>query len=385
MWIVPDDLEDVVRSAARAQLGDAPLATAALTAAILDRSRRYTSERDRAPADRTGDLAARAMFFTIADAMKIAIPLGELYHRGALPAARPLRIVDLGAGCGAMSLGAIASLAELGAIGPGGGADDAGATPRLDILAVDRDPAALAIARAALADLAARRRIPIALATRGDDLGRARLPSADLVVLGSVLNELAAGDRLDLVIRALAAIGDDGAVIVVEPALRDTARALHELRDALLTAGRAHVFAPCTRASAPCPALADPTDWCHEDRPLQLPRRTAELARLTHLRDGGMKLAYLVLRRQPLALVDAGPAWRIVSAPMPAKGKLEILGCSAAGRMPIRLLRRHRAPRLRDFEAARRGDVLVLDTAPGPDRVELTGESHVERRTPAKR
>src|ERR1700754_540814 len=99
-WIVPDELEDVVREATRAALGEAPLVTAALTKAIIDRSRRYTSERDRPASDPTGDLAARAMFFTIADAMKIAIPLGELEHRGALPRTRPLRIVDLGAGCG---------------------------------------------------------------------------------------------------------------------------------------------------------------------------------------------------------------------------------------------------------------------------------------------
>jgi precorrin-6B methylase 2 len=375
-WIVPDELEDVVRAATRAALGDAPLATAALTAAILDRSRRYTSERDRPPADRTADLAARAMFFTIADAMKIAIPLGELHHRGALPAARPLRIVDLGAGCGAMSLGAIA---VLGALGVGG-------DTRLDILAIDRDGAALAIARTAVRELAARRGIAVTIATRDDDVTRAQLPAADLVVVGSVLNELAAGARMELALRALAAVGDDGAVIIIEPALRDTARALHELRDAILGAGRGHVFAPCTRTLAPCPALADPADWCHEDRALQLPRRTAELARLTHLRDGGMKFAYLVLRRQPLALVDAAPAWRIVSAPMPAKGKLEVIGCSAAGRVPLRLLRRHRAPLNRGFEAARRGDVLVLgapDPDPGADRVEITGDTRVERLTPA--
>jgi ribosomal protein RSM22 (predicted rRNA methylase) len=376
VWIVPDELEDVVRAATRAALGDAPLATAALTAAILDRSRRYTSERGRPPADRTADLAARAMFFTVADAMKIAIPLGELYHRGAVPAARPLRIVDVGAGCGAMSLGAIAALGALG---------DGGSTP-LDILAIDHDGAALAIARAAVRELAARRGIAVTFTTRDDDVGRTRLPAADLVVVGSVLNELAPAARIDLAVRALAVVGDGGAVIIIEPALRDTARALHELRDAILGAGHGHVFAPCTRTLAPCPALADPADWCHEDRAVQLPRHTAELARLTHLRDGGMKFAYLVLRPQPLALVEAAPAWRIVSAPLPAKGKLEVIGCSAAGRVPLRLLRRHRSPLNRGFEAARRGDVLVIDPTgadPGADRVEVTGDTRVVRITPA--
>jgi SAM-dependent methyltransferase len=200
-WIVPAELEEVMYAATRVAIGDAPLATGPLTRAIVDRSRRYTSERDRPAADRTGDLAARAVFFTVADAMKLAIPLGELVHRGALPAARPLRVVDLGAGCGAMSLGAIAAL-------PPGIA--------LDIAAIDRDPAALAIARAAVRDFAARRGVAAAFATRDADVVRGPLPAADLVVLGSVLNELAPDAALAVVVRALAAIGDDGAVIAVE-------------------------------------------------------------------------------------------------------------------------------------------------------------------------
>ena len=369
VWIVPAELEEVIYAATRAALGDAPLATAALTRSILDRSRRYTSERDRPATDRAGDLAARAMFFTVADAMKIAIPLGELVHRNALPAARPLRIVDLGAGCGAMSLGAIATL-------PG--------EVTLDILAIDRDGPALAIARAAIRELAARRGATVGIAIRDDDVTRATLPRADLVVIGTLLNELTTEARVAVVERALAAVGDDGAVIIVEPALRDTARALHELRDVILGSGRGHVFAPCTRSLAPCPALADPSDWCHEDRALQLPRRTAELARLTHLRDGGMKFAYLVLRRQPLGLVEPASAWRVVSAPMPAKGKLEIIGCSNAGRVPIRLLRRHRNAANRSLEEADRGDVLITEAAPDEARVEITGETRVERRTPAE-
>jgi hypothetical protein len=378
-WIVPTELEEVIHAATRAALGDAPLATAPLARAIVDRSRRYTTERERPAADRTADLAARAMFFTVADAMKIAVPLGELAHRGALPRALPLRIVDLGAGCGAMSLGAIATL-QLPPAPPAGVA--------LEITAIDRDAPALAIARAAVRELAARRGVAAAFAARDDDVVRAALPAADLVVLGSVLNELPGDARLGVVLRALAAIGDDGAVIVIEPALRDTARALHEVRDAVLAAGRGHVFAPCTRAIAPCPALADPDDWCHEDRALQLPPRTAELARLTHLRDGGMKFAYLVLRRHPLGLVEPAPAWRVVSAPMPAKGKLEVIGCSAAGRVPLRLLRRHRTAANRSIEDARRGDVVVIDDPAPPGepapRVEITGETVVRRISPAE-
>jgi hypothetical protein len=145
------------------------------------------------------------------------------------------------------------------------------------------------------------------------------------------------------------------------------------------------VFAPCTRGGAPCPALADPADWCHEDRPLRLPPRTAELARLTHLRDSGMKFAYLVLRRQPLGLVPAGgAAWRVVGVPRPEKGKLEVIGCSDRGWVPIRRLRRHRSAANRAVERAERGDVLVVDAAPDEQRVELEEATRVERIEPAR-
>jgi ribosomal protein RSM22 (predicted rRNA methylase) len=370
IWVVPVELEDAVYAAARDVVGDEPLATSALTRAIIDRSKRYTTQREQLakPADRTADLAARAAFFTVADAMKIAIPLGELAGRGALPSCRPLRIVDIGAGCGAMSLGIVATIE---------------ATAALEMTLIDRDVDALRIAAAALRDLATRRCVTVDVTTRVADVESTSLPAADLVVMGSVLNELAIAARLALVERALAATAEDGALILIEPALRDTSRALHELRDAVLTNQRAHVFAPCTRRAAPCPMLANPDDWCHEDRLVELPPLTAELARLTHLRDNGLKLSYLVLRHDTTPLVDANGAWRVVSAPFAAKGKHEVFGCSDAGRVPLRLLKRNRSEANRAFEPAKRGDVIVTDAPVSDDRVELVGDA--ERREPAGR
>ena len=363
--IVPPDLEEAVHAAASNVVGDAALATGPLTRAIVDRSKRYTSERDRLSARGEGDLAARAAFFTIADAMKIAIPIGELAGRGAIPPRRPLRVVDLGAGCGALSLGLVATLES-----------DATGGPMFELLLIDHDLDALRIAGAALRDLSTRRGTTASITTRVADVTTTHIPPADLVIAGTVLNELPEAERLPLVQRALAALAPDGALILIEPALRDTSRALHVLRDAALAAG-AHVFAPCTRQGAPCPMLENPDDWCHEDRPVTLPPRTAELARLTHLRDSGLKFSYLVLRNQPLRLVARDHAWRVVSEPLPAKGKLELYGCSDAGRVPLRLLRRHRSDANRGFERAERGDVLVTDAT------ELGKETAVERLKPS--
>ena len=141
------------------------------------------------------------------------------------------------------------------------------------------------------------------------------------------------------------------------------------------------MFAPCTRRVAPCPALADARDWCHEDRPLALPPRTAELARLTHLRDGGMKFAYLVLRRHPLDLVRARRR-RLARGQRADAGEGQARAdrrAAAHGRIPLRLLNRHRAHGNREFERAERGDVLAIAAAPDADRVEVRDTTAVER------
>lgn len=359
-----DAIEEALYAATRTVVGDAQLATGALVEAVRDRSARYTSDRARLarPASPAADLAARAVFFTITDAPKIAIPIAELASRSALPAARPLRVVDLGAGCGAMSLGLVAALAA-----------------PVELVAIDRDRDALGIAASALRAVAT----SATITTRVDDATTANLPACDLVVMGTVLNELASdAARLAIVERALAAISDDGAVIIVEPALRETTRALHALRDAILARGAAHVFAPCTRQCAPCPALADPTDWCHEHRALgtapPLSPRTHELARLTHLRDDGLKFSYLVLRKQARALAEDPAAWRVVGTPWQQKGKLEVLACSNAGRVTLRLLKRHRTGANRGLADVARGHVVTTDARVEHDRVEITSETRVD-------
>ncbi len=361
-WVVPTELEAAVLAATQAVVGDAALAPTKLHAAVIDRSERYTSDRDNLarPVDKIGDLAARAAFFTIADAMKIAIPLGELRGRGALPA-RTLRVIDLGAGCGAMGLGLLAC------------------DVAIDYLGLDRDGDALKIAEKALRAYASAKGIAATIAVRSADVIKEPLPPADLVVLSTLLNELPAAQRIALVTKALGAIGDDGSVIIIEPALRETARDLHAVRDAILTAGAAHVFAPCTRTATPCPMLEREEDWCHEERFVKLPPHTAEVSRVTHLRDAPLKFSYLVLRKSATPLVEAGgAAWRLVSAPVSPKGKTEILGCSDAGHSTIRLMKRHRNEETKAVERARRGNVLAIDTPATEVRLEVLSDSKVE-------
>ena len=350
----PAIIEDALWAAARARLPAALLGGAALTAAVIDRSRRYTSDRAalRAPghgAAAAADLAARALFFTVADAGKLPLVLAELGPDRA-PAGwltgEALTVLDVGAGCGAMTLGLIAHLADRGWRG------------RLRLTLCDRDGDALAIARAAITEVAAALGVACELTVAELDV-TARLPAGafDLVVAGTVVNELA--DGAPLVRRMLAALAPAGVAIVVEPALRTTTRALHAVRDAVIADGVATVLAPCTRRAAPCPALADDRDWCHDHRPAELPPRARQLATVTGLRDGDATFTFLALCR-PAAAPPPLAAARVVDDPHAQKGKVELTACSADGWVAVRLLRRHRAPANRAVERAHRGDLLVL-------------------------
>jgi ribosomal protein RSM22 (predicted rRNA methylase) len=185
----------------------------------------------------------------------------------------------------------------------------------------------------------------------------------DLVLAGSVLNELEPGTRMRCVTAWLRSLRPTGSLIVIEPALRETSRDLHAVRDAIIGEGIGHVFAPCTRTQSPCPALADPRDWCHEDRPITLSPRAGELGNRTALREHGLKFSYLVLCPEPRPLVQAGAqrAWRVVSQLRNLKGKRECFLCSDRGRVRMTLLKRHRSDANLDFNHVHRGDVVLTD------------------------
>ncbi len=302
------------------------------------------------PPDRR--LAAQLLFFLPADLGKVPFCLSELAAAKALPARRVLRLLDLGAGPGTASLGAAIALA--------------GMVDEIQITAVDRDARALEVGRALHVELsdddgsspgAGIRR---AVRTVATDLARGRIPDGefDLVVIQGLLSELPGGAREPLVRAAIGALAPDGAAIVIEPALRTTARALHALRDAIRAGNVAHVFAPCVR-QGPCPALDREDDWCHEDREWDPSPRVVEIGRLAGLRRGGLKFAYVTFVRGGASVADSVPGKgtisRVVSDLMRSKGKSEAFFCNDDGRTRVTVLNRNRSEA---FDRLRRGDLV---------------------------
>ncbi|MBK9072631.1 MAG: hypothetical protein IPL79_16775 [Myxococcales bacterium] len=368
-WQVAPELEEALRRAAAAEVQGAALAPARLHASVIERSLRYTSERQALAKgrDNDDDLAARAVFFSVADAPKLWQPLAELLRVAPAFASSPLVVLDIGAGCGAMSLGLIAAAAALGC-------------PALTLRLVDVDPRALRIAKAACAQYAAACGVPCEVVTASVDVthGLSAMPDAwvanDLVLAGSLLNELAPPQALTLATQAIERCKPSGAVIIIEPALRATSRALHQLRDELLVKKRVAVVAPCTHQGG-CPMLRNEVDWCHQEQPYALPPLAEAIARVTGLRDGAMKYAYLVLCPDVELARAKQTLVAVVSRPQASKGKLEMEICGQRGLETLRRLNRHRADGNRALDRAGRGDFLRLV----PEMPIVDAETTVER------
>jgi ribosomal protein RSM22 (predicted rRNA methylase) len=364
---LPDRLFEVIDAIA----GRGAREEGKLAAAVAALSAYYTRrEEPRLPAEAL--IEARLRFFLPRDLPKVAGALEELALVGALPEGRVWRVLDVGAGLGATSLGVALFAAARGA------------AERLVVTAIDRDPRPLRVLERLAAHAGPAGLVPIELRTVvGDALGAPSAGEHDLVVAGFVLNELAAsvGEKAELLARLAARLAPGGSLVVLEPALRTTSRELQAVRDRLVAAGGPpYVFAPCL-TDRPCPMLEGERDWCHDERADPLPPRLARIARGAGLRESRPTWSYLTLRNDGRSLRELGSPdrlFRVVSAPLRSKGKLELHGCGVETSTRLVRLDRHRSPENAALDEARRGAVIELDGGGGEmgriastDRVEL--------------
>ena len=325
---IPASFLDALAKLSRECFGRAAPQNAVLAAAVSHVSRRYT--RDRAALmDSQGDptsLTARLRFFLPRDLYKLWGPLSELWAAQCIPKRSKLRVLDVGAGLGTSTLG-LATFAHAHEL-----------CASMQVTAIDSDDQALALLSSLLSrpcglDLP---QLQVTTMHRRID-HHASLPAGpfDVILCGLSLNEIllplspdqraAAGAEFLRGVSTRLAV--DGCLVVLEPALRDEARTLSEIRDALVAdSAPPWVFAPCL-GTASCPMLARARDWCHQRLPAAFPAPLAELSRAAGLRDEELTYSYLTLRLlQGNLAALASPdqrAYRVVGGPVLSKGKRE--------------------------------------------------------------
>jgi SAM-dependent methyltransferase len=163
----------------------------------------------------------------------------------------------------------------------------------------------------------------------------------ELIVMANALNELwrgardPIGTRVTFVRGLLDLLVPHGTVMLVEPALRDTSRDFHLVRDRLLEAGACTVYSPCLH-DAPCPALIKESDWCHEERPWMPPAIVSEIDEVVGFIKDALKFSYVILRKDGKAIVPRRPdVFRVVSELREMKGEKRAWLCNETGRPEV--------------------------------------------------
>ena len=189
----------------------------------------------------------------------------------------------------------------------------------------------------------------------------------DLIMLANSLNEMYAdakdpiAARAGLIIEVLSLLAPHGTLMIVEPALRETSRALHHVRDQLLKEKRCTVYSPCLHENN-CPALANPDDWCHEERAWDPPVAIQEIDEEVGFMKDAVKFSYLLLRKDRKTIVERrSDMYRVVSELRELKGEKRAWLCNEQGRQEVGRQDRLTSPQNTALDRWHRGAIVQIE------------------------
>ncbi|OGW51652.1 MAG: hypothetical protein A2V62_08920 [Nitrospirae bacterium RBG_19FT_COMBO_58_9] len=344
----------------------------ALAQAVMTLSRLFTTARATLPLrylDDSANAAAYLSYFLPVNLSKVQVLLDELPTDSCMGSPdRPMSVLDLGCGPGT---GSLALLDWLWHRSPE-------RAKSVSVLAADASDAPLretkrlwqaycqevGIADSGLRCVEGNLEHPL----KGD-LGKqiVRTGPYDLIIMANCLNELfpaaedAAAERASVVAQLLPFLAPHGTIMIVEPALRQTARGLHQIRNNLLKQNLCTVYSPCLHEGA-CPALDHPDDWCHEERPWQTPPAIAAIDREVGFIKDALKFSYLLLRTDGRTIVPRSPqTFRVVSELRELKGDTRAWLCNELGRPEVGRLDRAASSTNAALDVCHRGAIIQLD------------------------
>jgi len=342
-----------------------------LAKAVVTLSRFFTTTRATLPLQYLDDPAhasAYLSYFLPVNLSKIQVLLDELPNNNPEIPDHPMAVLDLGCGPGT---GAVALLDWLWHCSP-----DRAKT--VSVLAADASHASLQDAKRLWEAYCNEVGIPNAglRCVEGNlehplkgDLGKqiARGGPYELMIMANCLNEVfpasidASTERAAVVAQLLPFLAPHGTIMIVEPALRHTARALHHMRNHLLKQGLCTVYSPCLHEGG-CPALDHPDDWCHEERPWETPPAIAAIDRDVGFIKDALKFSYLLLRTDGRTIAMRSPqTFRVVSELRELKGEKRAWLCNETGRPEVGRLDRKASPQNAAVDSWHRGAIVQIE------------------------
>jgi len=342
-----------------------------LAQAVVNLSRLFTTARATLPPrylDDSTHASAYLSYFLPVNLSKVQVLLDELPNDNHEISDRPMVVLDLGCGPGT---GALALLDWLWRRNPE-------RAKSLSVLAADTSHESLqdakrlwevychevGISNGGLRCVEGNLEYPL----KGD-FGKQLVRGApyDLMIIANTFNELfsaatdPSAERAEVVGQLLPFLSPHGTIMIVEPALRQTARALHQMRNHLLKQGLCTVYSPCLHEKA-CPALDHPDDWCHEERPWRTPPMVAALDREVGFIKDALKFSYLLLRKDGRTIVPLSPkTFRVVSELRELKGEKRAWLCNETGRPEVGRLDRKASPQNAAVDSWHRGAIVQIE------------------------
>jgi ribosomal protein RSM22 (predicted rRNA methylase) len=343
-----------------------------LSGAVQELSHLFTKERRSLPSDYLDDVgfaAAYLSYFLPVNAAKVQALLDEMPMDVDLAekTGAELSVLDLGSGPGTAGLAVLDWMVQ-----------KAGKDINLRVVSVDRSQTAIkdsvrlwegycreagigqARLKVCVGDLEKTKRGLVWNTLR-------EASPYDLIIIANCLNELygesadPVSQRAELVGGLLPWLQPHGSLMIIEPALRQVSRELHEVRDRLLQSKLCTVYSPCLHGQA-CPALVHPDDWCHEERPWVPPAAVQAIDREVGFIKDALKFSYLLLRKDGRTIVERQPdVYRVVSELREFKGEKRAWLCNELWRQEVGRLDRKASPENAAVDAWHRGAIVQIE------------------------
>lgn len=181
--------------------------------------------------------------------------------------------------------------------------------------AIEREPAFVAVAKQLCDNLPGRTSYVV-----HDITATQSWAEHDVVIIGHVLNELSAPQRMRIIDAAWAATKQ--LLIIIEPGTSNFFSIIRDARQQLIDCG-AQIVAPCTHNNS-CPMTSP--DWCHFGQKIARPDFQRH-ARAVSVGWEEAKVSFVAASRH----ATAQRGQRLVHDPVSHKGHIELMVCGAAG------------------------------------------------------